>query len=39
MTRDIKGEARLVERAFGIGLSALTEAVQMLTAKFETSGA
>ena len=27
MTRDIRGEARIVERAFGLGASVLTEAV------------
>ncbi|PRX01311.1 UNVERIFIED_ORG: hypothetical protein BCL66_13911 [Martelella mediterranea] len=30
LTRDIRGEARIVERAFGIGPSALTEAVELL---------
>ncbi len=30
LTRDILGEARLVERAFGLGPSALTEAVQLV---------
>jgi transposase, IS6 family len=39
LTRNMKGEARLVEHAFGIGPSAFTEADQMLSAKFETSGA
>ena len=29
-TRDIRGEARLVERAFGLGPCALTEAVQLV---------
>lgn len=29
-TGDIRGEARLVERAFDIGLSALTEVVALL---------
>ena len=28
ITRDIRGEARIVERAFGLGASALAEAVQ-----------
>ena len=27
LTRDIRGEARIVERAFGVGASALTETV------------
>ncbi|AVA24296.1 IS6 family insertion sequence transposase domain-containing protein (plasmid) [Rhizobium sp. NXC24] len=31
LTRDIRGEARIVERAFGIGPSALTEAITLLT--------
>ncbi len=31
ITRDICGEARLVERAFGLGASALSEAVQFVT--------
>lgn len=30
LTSDIRGEARIVERAFGIGPSALTEVVAML---------
>jgi len=30
LTRDIRGEARIVERAFGIGASALTEAVALI---------
>jgi hypothetical protein len=30
LTRDICGEARIVERAFGIGPGALTEAVTLL---------
>lgn len=30
LTRDICGEARIVERAFGIGASALTEAVALI---------
>jgi transposase, IS6 family len=30
LTRDIRGEARLVERVFGLGACALTEAVQLL---------
>ncbi len=39
MTRDMKGEARIVERAFGIGPSALTEAVQMIKAQLEPAAA
>lgn len=31
LTGDVHGEARIVERAFGIGPSALTEAVALLT--------
>ena len=27
LTQDIRGEARIVERAFGIGVSALAEAI------------
>jgi len=30
LTRDICGEARIVERTFGIGASALTEVVALL---------
>ena len=30
LTRDIRGEARLVERAFGIGAGALAEAVALI---------
>lgn len=30
LTGDIRGEARIVERAFGIGPSALTEGVALL---------
>ena len=30
ITRDIRGEARIVERAFGLGASALAEVVQLL---------
>jgi IS6 family transposase len=39
LTRDICGEARIVERAFGIGASALTEAVALLneTHKLQTA--
>ena len=31
LMHDNRGEARLVERAFGLGPCALTEAVQLLT--------
>ena len=39
LTRDIRGEARIVERAFGIGDSALTEAVAAFreTLKLQTA--
>ncbi len=30
LTRDFLGEARLVERAFGLGASVLTEAIQLV---------
>ncbi len=30
LTQDIRGEARIVERAFGIGASALAEAVALI---------
>ena len=35
LTRDIRGEARIVERAFGIGASALAEAAAMITEQLE----
>ncbi len=35
LTRDICGEARLVERAFGLGPCALTEAVQLVGERIE----
>ena len=35
ITRGIRGEARIVERAFGIGASALAEAVQFVKEKIE----
>ncbi|GAA3099465.1 IS6-like element IS6100 family transposase [Rhizobium viscosum] len=35
LTGDIRGEARIVERAFGIGPSALTEAVALLAQSLE----
>jgi hypothetical protein len=39
LTRDIRGEARIVERAFGIGACALTEAVALFsdTLKLQTA--
>src|SRR5271170_4397981 len=37
LTRDIVGEARLVERAFGLGPCALTEAVQLLGERLEAA--
>ena len=33
VTRDIRGEARIVERAFGLGTSALAEAIQIVNAR------
>ena len=38
-TRDIRGEARIVERAFGVGTSALAEAVQLLSKRLELEAA
>jgi hypothetical protein len=38
LTRDICGEARLIERAFGLGASALAEAVQMVSTQLERQG-
>lgn len=35
LTRDIRGEARIVERAFDIGPSALPEAVELLAQKLQ----
>ena len=35
ITRDIRGEARIVERAFGLGASALAEAVQLVREQFD----
>ena len=37
LTRDIVGEARLVERAFGLGPCALTEAVQLIDERLEAA--
>jgi transposase-like protein len=39
VTRDIRGEARIVERAFGIGASALAEAAQLLNQELQLEGA
>ncbi|OBZ95577.1 transposase [Pararhizobium polonicum] len=39
LTGDIRGEARIVERAFGIVPSALTEAVGLLAQSLENRGA
>jgi hypothetical protein len=35
MTCDIRGEARLVERAFGLGACALSEAVHLVGEQLE----
>ncbi len=35
LTQDIRGEARIVERAFGIGASALAEAVAVIKEQLE----
>jgi transposase, IS6 family len=37
LTRDILGEARLVERAFGLGACALTEAIQLVGERLEAA--
>lgn len=39
ITRDIRGEARIVERAFGLGASALAEAVQFVNQRLEREAA
>lgn len=39
LTGDIRGEARIVERAFSIGPSALTEVVAMLEQNFNAKPA
>ena len=39
LTRDIRGEARIVERAFGLGASALAEAVEFLNERLELDAA
>jgi len=35
LTRDIRGEARIVERAFGVGVSALAESIAALSEALE----
>jgi hypothetical protein len=37
LTRDILGETRLVERAFGLGACALTGAVQLVGEELEAA--
>ena len=37
--RDIRGEARIVERAFGLGVSALAEAVQFVSEHLDFAAA
>ena len=39
VTGDIRGEARIVERAFGVGADALTEAVQLINERLELQAA
>ena len=39
LTRDIRGEARIVERAFGLGASVLAEAVQLVSRQVELKAA
>ena len=39
ITGDICGEARLVERAFGLGASALSEAVRLITTRLDHQAA
>ena len=39
ITRDIRGEARIVERAFGLGVSVLAEAVQFVSERLELEAA
>jgi len=39
ITHDIQGEARLIERAFGLGASALAEAVQFVSKRLEREAA
>ena len=37
LTRDILGEARLIERAFGLGACALAEAVQLVSERLDAA--
>ncbi len=39
ITRDIRGEARIVERAFGLGAAVLAETVQFLGEQIELEAA
>ena len=39
ITHDIRGEARLVERAFGLGASPLAEAIQFISERLEVEAA
>ena len=39
ITRDMRGEARLVERAFNLGPNVLAEAVQFISQKLELQAA
>ncbi len=39
ITRDIRGEARLIERAFGLGAGPLAEAVQFISQRLELEAA
>lgn len=39
LTRDMRGEARMVERAFGVGADALTDAVQFINERLDLNAA
>lgn len=39
ITRDVCGEARIVERAFGLGVSAIAEAIQFVSERLELEAA
>jgi hypothetical protein len=39
ITRDIRGEARIIERAFGLGACPLAEAIQFLNKRLELEAA
>jgi transposase, IS6 family len=39
ITRDIRGKARIVERAFGFGASAIAEAVRCVSERLELEAA